>query len=182
VNRIHGVIAAAIFAAIASPACADPVFAAFTKVCADTRADFSAVTAAANANGWKKSDSAGDTTMEGVDVSDRLTRASKIGDSEVTLFAWRGMTRKGVQVSACTMHVAKSAFAEVQQDAAAWTGFAAQDAGPTNALYRFSDAPEGRHALAKSDYDTAAAGPGMEILTVSTDGHGAILDLLKIKK
>jgi hypothetical protein len=184
VNRINALFASAILAALAAPAFAaapDSPVATFTALCADTHVDFPAVSAAADASGWKAQEAPGDTTMAGVTVSDHTNRV-KGGNASMRLFAWRGTTAKGVKVSACTLHVAKAELSAVAAGAQSWVGFAPQETTASNAIFRLSDAPDGRHALAKADYDAAAAGPGMEILTVSSDGHGAILDLLKIQK
>ena len=160
----------------------DSPFAAFAAVCGDTRADYTAVAASADAHGWRKTEVTGVAAMPGVTVSEKISRAAKAGDAPMTLSAWKGTTKAGVQVSACTVRVTKPVFADLQSGAQAWTGFAAQESAPKKAVYRFADGPDGRKALAAADYDAAAAGAGMEILTVSSDSRGAVVDLLKIKK
>ena len=177
-------VLAALAAALVAPACAaaQPAFNAFASVCGDTRADFPAVAAAADAQGWRKSDVVAESSMPGVAIADRLSRELKAGDSPLTLSAWRGTTKSGVQVSACTVRVAKPDFAGLRGAAQAWIGFAPQDDAATKAIFRFTDTASAHKALASGEYDAAAAGTGMEILTVSGDSHGAVVDLLKIKK
>jgi len=171
-------------AALAVPAraAADPTFNAFATVCGDTRADFAAVAAAADAQGWRRSDVVAESSMPGVAVAERLSRELKAGDTSLTLSAWRGATKSGVQLSACTVRVAKPDFAGLHDAAQAWTGFAPQDDAATKAIFRFTDTASAHKALVSGEYDAAAAGTGMEILTVSGDNHGAVVDLLKIKK
>lgn len=167
--------------ALAAPAPANVAFDAFAKVCADTHVDYPAVVAAADANGWKPSD-VSSATMDGVQVTDKLSRGSKVGDTALTLFAWRGTAKGGVQVSACTVRVTKTDFAGLQAAAQAWLGFGPQDAPAKKAIFRYTEADGAHHALTSSEYDAAAAGAGMEILTISPDAKGTVLDLLKIKK
>ncbi|MBA3810320.1 MAG: hypothetical protein H0X27_01510 [Caulobacteraceae bacterium] len=163
-------------------AASDPAqtFAAFAAVCADTRVDYPAVAAAADAGKWKPTEVRA-ATMEGVAVTDKISRDAKAGGADLTLFAWRGM-KGAIQVSACTVRVGRSKAADLRERAQAWAGFAPQDADAKKATFRFTDDAGARKPLAKADYDAAAAGAGMEILTISADGQDAILDLLKIKK
>jgi hypothetical protein len=178
IGALLGVCAAPVLAA---PATGDAGFDAFAKVCAETHADYPAVVAAADAHGWKATEVTSD-TMNGVAVTDKLSRASKVGGAALTLFAWRGAAKGGVQVSACTVRVTKADFAGVQGAAQGWLGFAPQDATPKKAVFRYTEADGAHHALASTEYDAAAAGTGMEILTVSSDAQGTVVDLLKIKK
>ena len=60
--------------AFAASAPADANFAAFVQVCADTHADYPAVVAAADAQGWKAAQVNGD-TLPGVTVTDTLPPA-----------------------------------------------------------------------------------------------------------
>ncbi len=155
-------------------------FGAFEAVCLTPNAGFAGVQAAAG--GWHDTEVTGASTLPGVTVSDHLSKASKAGGVPVTLFAWTGTTKSGVHVSGCTVRIAKPAFDELQGAAAAYTGFAAQDASPKKAVFRYTPAAAKPTALDKSGFDAAAAGEGMDILTVTGDVHGAVLDLLKIKK
>jgi hypothetical protein len=171
-------------AALAAPACAaaDPTFNAFATVCGDTGANFAAVSSAADANGWRRADVVAESSMPGVAIADRLSRELKAGDTPLTLSAWRGTTKSGVQVSACTVRVAKPDYAGLHDAAQAWIGFAPQDDAATKAIFRFTDTASAHKALVSGEYDAAAAAAGMEILTVSGDNHGSVVDLLKIKK
>ena len=178
-SLIVALLAAPGTSAFAAPANAN--FDAFAQVCAETHADYPAVVAAADAHGWKPTEVTSD-TMNGVEVTDKLSRASKVGGTALTLFAWHGTAKGGVQVSACTVRVAKADSAGVQSAAQTWLGFGAQDISPKKAVFRFTEADGAHHALASSEYDAAAAGAGMEILTVSTDPKGTVVDILKIKK
>ena len=159
---------------------ADTPFGAFQSVCLTPNADFEKVTAAAAS--WRPTEVTGDATLAGVTVSNRLTRATKVGGVPLTLFAWTGTMKTGVRVSACTVRVSKPDFEDNQVAAASWAGFPAQDSAPRKAVFRYTSAASGPAAVDKSGFDTASAGEGMDILTVSGDVHGAVLDLLKIKK
>jgi hypothetical protein len=184
VIRIGTALIGALLAAAAAPAfaaSADASFDAFAQVCADTHADYPAVVAAADAHGWKATEVTA-ATMEGVAVTDKLSRGSIVEGARLTLFAWRGTAKGGVQVSACTVRVAKPDFADLQGAAQAWVGFAPQNAAAKKAVFRYTEADGGHHALADTEYDAAAAGAGMEILTISSDAQGTVADLLKIKK
>ena len=181
-------LAAALGAIIAAPAVAGgppgpaggQAFDAFAQVCADTHADYPAMTAAADAGGWKATEvRAG--TMEGVAVSDKISRDKSMGGATLTLFAWRGL-KGAIQISACTVRVSKGRFDDLRGVAQAWLGFAPQEGAEKKATFRFTDAAGAHKPLAKTEYEDAAAGAGMEILTVSADGQDTILDLLKIKK
>jgi hypothetical protein len=98
------------------------------------------------------------------------------------LSAWYGTTKSGVKVSDCTVHVAKSDFAPLRDEAGAWLAFTAQETTPKKAVYRFTEADGAHHPLAAGEYDAAAGAAGMQILTVSADANGTVLDLMMIKK
>ncbi len=155
-------------------------FAAFQTVCLTPNADFETVRAAASA--WRDTEVTGDATLPGVVVASRLTKATKVGGVPLTLFAWSGATKAGVHVSACTVRVTKPDFDEIQGAAAAYTGFAAQDSAPKKAVFRYTRTASKPIAIDKAGFDAAAAGEGMDILTVTGDVHGSVIDLLKIKK
>jgi len=176
-------LATAVVAAIAAPAAAGtPVFEAFRKVCGDTHADYASIVSALNTNGWKQVDTKG-STMEGVKVTDSISRGLTVGESHLTLFAWRG-AKGDVQISACTVRASPAKSDPLKADARTWTGFDPQsvDAQSGRIGYQFTDDADAHRALAKTDYDAAAAGAGLELMTLSTDGSDTILDLLKIKK
>lgn len=184
-NTASAAILSAVAALGAAPAWAQatsPVFAAFATVCATPAADFAAVRSAADAHGWGETDVKADANMPGVTVADQMTRSSNADKTGLVMSAWHGTTKSGVKVSDCTVHVAKSDFGALRDQAAAWLAFAPQESTPKRAIYRFTEAAGARHALAAGEYDAAAAGAGMEILTVSADANGTVLDLMMIKK
>ena len=183
-TALAAIISATAVAGVA-PAWAEgstPAFAAFAMVCAAPAADFAAVRSAADAHGWGESDVKADPNMPNVIVADQLTRSSTADKTSLVLSAWHGATKTGVKVSDCTVHVAKSDFAPLRDEAAAWLAFTAQENTPTKAIYRFTDTGGAHHPLAASEYDAAAGAAGMEILTVSSGPNGTVLDLLMIKK
>jgi hypothetical protein len=98
------------------------------------------------------------------------------------LSAWHGTTKAGVRISDCTVHVQKAAFPEVKEAAGAWLAFPAQEDTPKRAIYRFTDAAGARRPLTSAEFDAAAAAAGLQILTVSGDADGTVLDLMMIKK
>ncbi|MEO8812139.1 MAG: hypothetical protein ABI376_04410 [Caulobacteraceae bacterium] len=174
-------LAAAALAAFAAPVAAEPVFDAFTAVCAAGHADYPAVVEAAENGGWHATTVTGDATMPGVTISDKIALSRKLDGAPLTLLAWRG-TKGAIKINACTMRVGKADFPQLQAAARDWLGFVPQDVQPKKVVARFTETPTGHHALIAAEYEGAAAGDGMEILTVSTDAHGAVLDVLKIKK
>ncbi len=177
------VLVVAAMAAVAGAAQAEPTaFAAFSTVCGDTRAAFAAVGSAADGKGWHTAQQMGGAAMAGVTVADRLSRANKLGDAPLALSAWHGATKSGIQVSDCTVRVDKTDYAQEIAGAQAWTGFSAQETAARKAIFRFTDIEGVRRGLASGEYDAAAAGPGMEILTITSDSQGTTLDLLRIKK
>ena len=159
-----------------------PVFVAFATVCATPAADFAAVRGAADAHGWGETDVKADANMPNVTVADQLTRSNTADKTGLVLSAWHGVTKSGVKVSDCTVHVAKSNFDAMREQAAAWLTFPAQETTPKRAIYRFTDTAGAHHPLAAGEYDAAAGAAGMEILTISADSNGTVLDLMMIKK
>jgi hypothetical protein len=170
--------------AVSSPAAAQApgsAFAVFTAVCAEPAADFDAVRKAADGHGWTSSDVKADPNMPGVTIADQLTRATNADKVPLVLSAWRG-TKGAVKISDCTVHISKSDFAALSGQVASWLAFPAQDSTPKRSTYRFTEAAGSHKALTPAEFDTAAAGAGLEILTVSSDTNGAVLDLMMIKK
>lgn len=182
-NRIGSFLAATLVAA-AAPALAAPdsaqSFAAFTKVCGDTHADYPAVLAAADGDGWKTTQVKAD-PFPGATVAESLSRDTSAGGSALTLYAWRG-AKGAIQLSECKVRIGKGKFADAQAAAQAWLGFAPQTATAKKATFLFTDEGGAHKALTQADQDAAAAGAGMQILTVSADQDGAVLGILKIKK
>lgn len=183
-TRIGTFLIGALLAGAAAPALAAPdgaqSFAAFVKVCGATHVDYPAVQAAADANGWKPTQVKSD-AFPGATVTESLSRDSSVGGSALTLYAWRG-AKGAFQMSECTVRVGKGQFAEMQGLAQSWLGFAPQSATAKKATFLFTDQGDTHKALASADQDAAAAGTGMQILTVGGDDDGAILGILKIKK
>ena len=183
-NWIATSIVAVACAALAAPAGAvtsDQAFGAFRGLCADTGADYVAVVAAANAADWKPTEILAD-TMKGVSVTDKVSRAKVFDDGSLTVFAWRGLTASNVKVSDCAMRVDKANFGDLQARSQSWLGIPPQQATSEKAIFRFTDEAGAHRALSPPDFDGAAAGAGLEILTVTRDGTGATLDLIKFKK
>jgi len=179
---LAALVTTAALAGVAAPAAAQsPAFTAFATVCATPAADFAEVRKSADANGWGNTDSKSDADMPGVTIADQLNRANTVDKVDLVLSAWSG-AKGAVKISDCTVHVAKSDFATLSGDAAAWLAFPAQESSATRATYRFTGAGGAHKALTSADFDAAAAGAGLEILTVSTSANGTVLDLMMIKK
>jgi hypothetical protein len=179
------VASALISLAIISPArgeTTNAAFASFVTVCGQPAADLAGVRAAADAHGWAASDAPPDPAMGGITVSNHLTRASKAAGASLILSAWQGTTKGGVKVSACTVHAEKAPFQPVREAAASWLSVPPVDDSAKKAVFRFTDANGAHRALLPAEYDAAAAAGGLEILTVSGDANGAVLDLLVIRK
>ena len=114
-------------------------------------------------------------------IAESLSRDQSAGGSALTLYAWRG-AKGAIQVSECRVKIGKGAVADVLAAAQAWVGFAPQDATAKKATFLFTDEGGGHKALAEADRDAAAAGAGLQMMTVSADQDGAIVSILKIKK
>ncbi len=171
----------ATLAGVAGAACADPAVDAFKALCLDTGGEYPAVASAADAGDWKPVD-VPLSMISGVVASDKLTRGKSIAGADANLAAWRGKTASGVTVSDCQVQMSKGDFKNAVAGVQAWTGFAAQDGQGQKAIFRLTDVAGARTAVAQPEYDAAAAGPGMEIVTVTSGSGGVSLDLLKIKK
>ena len=155
-------------------------FGAFEAVCLTPNAEFQSVKAAASA--WHDTEVTGASTFPNATVTEKLSKAFKVGGVPVTLFAWTGTLKSGVRVCGCTVRVSKPAFGEIETAATAYAGFSPQDSDPKKAVFRYTPAAAKPTAIDKSGFDAAAASEGIDILTVSGDVHGAVIDLLKIKK
>jgi hypothetical protein len=167
-------------AGLALPAAASPVFDAFAKACGDTHMDYPAIVKALDYKDWKPV-AVKSATMEGVAVSESVSRGAKIGDTALTLFAWHGL-KGAIQITACSVRVTGGKFDDLKADTQAWAGFAPQSEDPKKASFHFTQDGGVHKPLEKSDYEAAAGAAGLEFLTVSQDGPETILDLLKIKK
>jgi hypothetical protein len=159
-----------------------PVFDAFANVCAVPAADFASVKTAAATQRWGPTDAQPEASMAGVTVADTLALASSVGKTGLVLSAWHGTTKTGVKISDCTVHVQKAVFPEIKEAAGAWLAFPAQEDSPKRAIYRFTDTAGARRSLTSAEFDAAAAATGLQILTVSGDADGTVLDLMMIKK
>ena len=168
-------------AACAGAACADPAFDTFRQLCLDTGADFPAVASAADAGGWKPVD-APVSLVGGVVPSDKLSRGKSIAGADANLAAWRGKTASNVTVADCAVQLGRGSFADALAGVQGWTGFAPQDNKDQKAIFRFTDVAGAHKSVAQAEYESAAAGSGMEIVTVTGGSGGINLDLLKIKK
>lgn len=171
--------------ALASPVQAGeptPVFGAFAAVCGGSGANFAAVRAAADAHGWGPTDVQPDPSMASVTVADQMSRASTVDKKSLVLSAWGGQTKTGVKVSDCAVHAAATDFAALRDDATSWLTFAPAESTDRKAVFRFTAEGAVLRALTPAEFDAAAGGAGLEILTVSGDANGTVLDLMMIKK
>lgn len=172
---------AALAASSAPGASGDAWFDAFTQVCGDTHADYAAVVAAAQAGGWTAAE-VSSAPMDKVTVAETLSRATKVDGVALTLSAWHGATKSGVTVTGCTVRVSKADVAGAGTAAQAWLGFAPQVADAHKTAFHFTEADGARKAVDASQNEAAAGGAGLQMLTISGDAKGTVLDLLKIKK
>ena len=182
-TKLNLTIAAMVVCAAASAQAADTnsAFAAFATVCAVPAADFAAVKAAADSKGWGATDVTADANMAGVTVGDQMTRANTADKVGLVLSAWRG-TKGAVKISDCTVHIAKAEYPAVLEAAKSWLAFAPQDATAKRSAFRFTEDGAIHKALTPAEFDSAAGHAGLEILTVSGDQNGTVLDLMMIKK
>jgi hypothetical protein len=171
----------AALAGLAGAACADPAFDAFRALCLDTGADYPAVAKVADAGDWKPVD-VPLSMVSGFVASDKLTRGKSIAGSDANLAAWQGKNANNVALSDCQVQVGRADFHAAVANAQAWTGFAPQDTKEQKVFFHLTDVAGARKAIEKPDYDTAAAGPGLEIVTVTGGSGGVNFDVLKIKK
>ncbi len=178
-------LAGALLAAMAAPApaqgVAQPVFAAFRDVCLATGAEPAAVTLATDKAGWRN----GETTAQPLPnfkVDAKVTKSTHVGEAELKLFAWHGANAKGISAEECEVEVSKAKFVDLQAAVAASLGFSAQQSSPTKAVFQFSGPLEAPQPLTNDKFDEAAANGGVKILTLSEQGPGAYIGLLRIQK
>jgi hypothetical protein len=138
------------------------------------------VTAATETHHWRPGDSTG-TPIAGFTVTDKITKTLKISDSELKLFAWRG-TKGAIKADECQVAVSKSDFKSLQAAATAAVGFAPQQAGPDKVVFQFTGPAGALKPITNSQFDEAAAGDGVMLLTISRQGGGGFLDLLRIRR
>ena len=175
-------LAASALAASAHAAGANTSFEAFKSVCVSSTADLAAVKAAADSHGWGATDAKGDANMNGVTITDQLDRAMTADKVGLVLSAWQGV-KGAVKINDCTVHIAKADYDSVRAAAGAWTAFPAQVSSAKRETYRFTTGKDGKPtALTPAEFDAAAAAAGLEILSVSGDQDGTVLDLMTIRK
>ncbi len=180
-KRVALIGAMVLMSAPVSAATSEPSFDAFAHICASTHVDYASVAKLADAGGWKPTDVKAD-TMDGIAVSERVSRQNTTGKSDLTLFAWQGKSKSGAHVSACTVRIGHPDFVGLQAAAQAWTGFAPQTTAQKRVSFRFTDMGDTHQPVTPQETNAAASGAGVEIMTVSIDANGGVLDLLKIKK
>jgi hypothetical protein len=167
-------------ASAASAQGAEPIFAAFHQACIATGAEPAAVTGATASHDWKSGDATG-TPISGFAVDNKVSKATRVGDAELKLFAWHG-TKGAIQADECQIAVSKADYAAVRSAAAASLGFAAQQDSPEKAVFQFSGSTDSPKPVDNSQFDQAAGSGGLDLLTVSKQGSGAFLELLRIRK
>ncbi|HEX4741051.1 MAG TPA: hypothetical protein VH353_06965 [Caulobacteraceae bacterium] len=165
-------------ATAAAAQAADPVFAAFHETCIATGAEPAAVTTATAS--WKNSDVAG-TPISGFAVDAKASKTTRVGDAELKLFAWHG-TKGQVQADECQIAVSKTDFTALRSAAAASLGFAAQQDSAEKAVFQFSGGASAPKPVDSSQFDQAASSGGLGLLTISKQGSGAFMELLRIRK
>jgi hypothetical protein len=156
-------------------------FDAFRQVCAGPATDFAAVRAAADSHGWTTTDTTADANMPGVVIGEQMTRATSVDKTGLVLSAWHG-TKGAVKISDCTVHVAKADFSALTHEVAGWLAFPAAETSAKRVAYRFTADGDHLKPLTPADFDAAAGAAGLQILSVSGDQNGAVLDLMMIKK
>lgn len=167
-------------ATAAAAQAADPVFAAFHQACVATGAEPAAITTATTGHDWKSSDVTG-TPISGFAVDSKVSETTRVGDTELKLFAWHG-TKGAIQADECQIAVSKADFAALRSAAASSLGFAAQQDSAEKAVFQFSGPTDAPKPVDSSQFDQAASSGGLGLLTVSKQGSGAFLELLRIRR
>jgi hypothetical protein len=167
-------------ASAAAAQAADPIFAAFHEACMATGAQPAAVTSATAGHDWKNGDAAG-TPISGFAVDNKVSKARRVGDAELKLFAWHG-TKGAIQADECQIAVSKADFAALRGAVASSLGFPAQQDSPEKAVFQFTGTMDAPKAVDSSGFDQAAGSGGLDLLTVSKQGSGAFVELLRIRK
>ncbi len=183
-NLIKVFVGVALLSTIALPASAavgDGTFDAFKQACGDTNGDYAAASTAVNAQAWRPSQ-VNAPTMGGVTITDQFSRTRTTEDGEVTLIATQGKTANGIHVSTCTVYGPTAGVGELQSRTRSWLGFAPHDSTAQVTTFHFASEGGQVKDVADADSDAAAAGSGLNVLTVKVDSGKAILDLIKIKK
>jgi hypothetical protein len=159
----------------------DPAFTAFSETCMTADANPDAVTAAANTHGWTTANAAGQ-TLPGFTESGKVSKTKKIGDTEISLFSWKG-AKGPIFAEECQIHSTRGDLAALQGATAKALGIAAAQTAPTKVVFHYKGPAATPTALTdNSQFDAAAGAGGLYILTLSSDGKGVNADLLKIHK
>ncbi|MBV8683752.1 MAG: hypothetical protein JO111_12830 [Caulobacteraceae bacterium] len=167
-------------ASAAAAQAADPIFVAFHDACISTSAEPAAVTSFATSHDWKNSDVAG-TPISGFAVDNKVSKSARVGDADLKLFAWHG-TKGPIQASECQIAVSKADFAAARSAVATSLGFAAQQDTADKSVFQFAGPTSAPKAVDSSGFDQAAGSGGLNLLTVSKQGAGVFLELLRIQK
>jgi hypothetical protein len=176
-----GGLAAVLGLAAASAAAgqaSNPIFAAFQRTCIATGAEPAGVTTATN--DWKGSDVSG-TPISGFAVDNKVSKNTRVGDADLKLFAWHG-TKGAIQADECQIAVSKADFTAVRGAAATALGFAPQQDSAEKVVFQFTGPATEPKAVDNSQFDQAAGSGGLHLLTISKQGSGAFLELLRIRK
>jgi hypothetical protein len=177
--KFIGPVLAAAVASLALPAAASPAFDAFRQVCGDSHGDFAAIRTALAAPGWAPADVLPN-SMEGVTPTEGVARVRKVGDQQITIYAWIGM-KGAFHLTACTAKVSKIDLGAATQDAQTWVGFAPESAAGGKSTWRYGETGGARAAVQQAGFQAAADGGGLFFFNVFADHGEAVLDLLKIK-
>ncbi len=158
---------------------ADPVFAAFHQACIATGAEPAAV-AKATERGWNDGDMTG-TPIAGFTVDNKVIKSTRIGGAELKLFDWHGV-KGAIGADECQVSVNKASFEALRSAAATDLGFAAQQSAADKAVFQFSGPADAPKPIDKAGFDAAAGNGGLMLLTVSKQGAGVFIELLRIRK
>lgn len=166
-------------ASAAKAQAADPIFTAFHEACVTPDAAPDAVNAAANTHGWSASTAAGE-GLPGFTVSGKVAKTKKIGEANLVLYSWKG-AKGPIMADECRIQASRADFLSLQAAVGASLGFAAAQTTPTKVVFHYAGPGNAPTAITdNSQFDAAAHGAGLYILTLSNDGKGASADLLKL--
>ena len=173
-------------AALAGPASAgasEAAFQSFRAICGATAAEFPDVVKAADAAGWKP-DSKDVTSMDGVQVSEKLSRKKASADGAFELTASHGVAPKfgNAGVSICTVVSDKAEYGSVLSQIQGWLGVAPHDTAATKTGFHYTMNGAAFAPVPDGGFDAAATGGGMMLLTVHNSGGKTTVDLIKLKK
>ena len=168
--------------ALAGPAGAATISETFKEVCQTTGASPAAATAAAAAHGWKNSDASG-TTINGFTVDSKVSRSLHMGDANLTLFAWHGTNKAGIQADECQLASNHADFQQVRDAVAANLAMQPQQSAADKAVFQYSMKDGAYQGIPDSSgFDAAAGAGGLHMLTVKKNAGGVFISLLKIHR